>query len=147
MKLNTLSPAEGSRRNTKRKGRGTATGQGKTAGRGQDGQKSRSGGGVRLGFEGGQMPLFRRLPKRGFSNYHFKKEFAIVNVGDLNAFDENTVVTPELLLEYGFVRKQLAGIKILGEGELTKALTVKANKISKSAEEKILACGGKVEVI
>jgi large subunit ribosomal protein L15 len=147
MKLNTLSPAEGSRRNTKRKGRGTATGQGKTAGRGQDGQKSRSGGGVRLGFEGGQMPLSRRLPKRGFSNDRFKKEFAIVNVGDLNAFDENTVVTPELLLEYGFVRKRLAGIKILGEGELTKALTVKANKVSKSAEEKILACGGKVEVI
>ena len=87
------------------------------------------------------------LPKRGFSNYHFKKTFAIVNVGDLNAFNENTVVTPELLLEYGFVRKQLSGIKILGEGELTKALTVKANKISKSAEEKILACGGKVEVI
>lgn len=147
MKLNTLRPAEGSTRNTKRKGRGTATGQGKTGGRGQDGQKSRSGGHVRLGFEGGQMPLSRRLPKRGFSNYPFKKEYAIVNVGDLNAFEENTEVTPELLLEYGFVRKRLSGVKILGNGELTKALTVKTNKISKTAEEKIVAAGGKVEVI
>ena len=147
MRLNDLKPAEGARHAAKRVGRGIGSGLGKTAGRGHKGQKSRSGGGVRLGFEGGQMPLSRRLPKRGFSNYHFKKTFAIVNVGDLNAFDENTVVTPELLLEYGFVRKQLSGIKILGEGELTKALTVKANKISKSAEEKILACGGKVEVI
>ena len=147
MKLSTLRPAEGSTRNTKRKGRGTATGQGKTGGRGQDGQKSRSGGSVRLGFEGGQMPLARRLPKRGFSNYHFKKQYAIVNVGELNAFEANTVVTPELLLEYGFVRKLLAGVKVLGEGELTKPLTVKVNKISKAAEEKIKASGGKVEVI
>ena len=147
MKLNTLRPAEGSTRNTKRKGRGTATGQGKTGGRGQDGQKSRSGGGVRLGFEGGQMPLARRLPKRGFSNYKFKKQYAIVNVGELNAFEANTVVTPELLLEYGFVRKLLSGVKVLGEGELTKPLTVKVNKVSKTAEEKIKASGGKVEVI
>ena len=147
MKLHTLRPAEGSRKNTKRKGRGTATGQGKTGGRGQDGQKSRSGGGVRLGFEGGQMPLSRRMPKRGFSNYPFKKEYAIVNVGDLNDFEANTVITPELLLEYGFVRKLKDGVKILGNGEVDKALTVKANKISKAAEEKILACGGKVEVI
>ena len=93
------------------------------------------------------MPLARRLPKRGFSNYRFKKEYAIVNVGELNAFEENTVVTPELLLEYGFIRKLKAGVKILGEGDLEKALTVKANKVSKSAEEKILARGGKVEVI
>lgn len=147
MKLHTLSPAEGSRRNTKRKGRGTATGQGKTAGRGQDGQKSRSGGGVRLGFEGGQMPLSRRIPKRGFSNYPFKKHYAIVNVGELNAFEDDTVITPELLLEYGFIRKRLDGVKILGEGELEKKLTVKVNKVSKSAEEKIVARGGKVEVI
>ncbi|MQM73231.1 MAG: 50S ribosomal protein L15 [Eubacteriaceae bacterium] len=147
MKLSTLRPAEGSTRNTKRKGRGTATGQGKTGGRGQDGQKSRSGGSVRLGFEGGQMPLARRLPKRGFSNYHFKKQYAIVNVGELNAFEANTVVTPELLLEYGFVRKLLAGVKVLGEGELIKPLTVKVNKVSKTAEEKIKASGGKVEVI
>ena len=147
MKLSTLRPAEGSTRNTKRKGRGTATGQGKTGGRGQDGQKSRSVGSVRLGFEGGQMPLARRLPKRGFSNYHFKKQYAIVNVGELNAFEANTVVTPELLLEYGFVRKLLAGVKVLGEGELTKPLTVKVNKVSKTAEEKIKASGGKVEVI
>ncbi|MDD4692151.1 MAG: 50S ribosomal protein L15 [Eubacterium aggregans] len=147
MKLHTLKPAEGSRKDTKRKGRGTATGQGKTAGRGQDGQKSRSGGGVRLGFEGGQMPLARRLPKRGFSNYPFKKEYAIVNVGELNAFEENTVITPELLMEYGFVRKLKDGVKILGEGDVEKALTLKINKISKSAEEKIIAHGGKVEVI
>ena len=147
MKLHTLKPAEGSRKDTKRKGRGTATGQGKTAGRGQDGQKSRSGGGVRLGFEGGQMPLARRLPKRGFSNYPFKKEYAIVNVGELNAFEENTVITPELLMEYGFVRKLKDGVKILGEGDVEKDLTLKINKISKSAEEKIIAHGGKVEVI
>ncbi|MBQ3334081.1 MAG: 50S ribosomal protein L15 [Eubacteriaceae bacterium] len=147
MKLHTLSPAKGSRKNPKRKGRGTATGQGKTAGRGQDGQKSRSGGGVRLGFEGGQMPLSRRIPKRGFSNYPFKKEYAIVNVGELNAFDDNTEVTIDLLLEYGFIRKKLDGVKILGEGDLEKTLTVKVNKISKSAQEKIVARGGKVEVI
>ena len=147
MKLQNLTPAEGSRKDTKRNGRGTATGQGKTAGRGQDGQKSRSGGGVRLGFEGGQMPLARRLPKRGFSNYPFKKEYAIVNVGELNAFEENTVITPELLMEYGFVRKLKDGVKILGEGDVEKALTLKINKISKSAEEKIIAHGGKVEVI
>lgn len=147
MKLHTLRPAEGSRKNTKRKGRGTATGQGKTAGRGQDGQKSRSGGGVRIGFEGGQMPLARRMPKRGFSNYPFKKEYAIINVSELNVFEADTVVTPELLLEYGFVSKLKDGIKILGNGEIEKALTVKVNKISKSAAEKITAAGGKVEVL
>jgi large subunit ribosomal protein L15 len=147
MKLHTLSPAQGARKNPKRKGQGTGSGQGKTGGRGQDGQKSRSGGGVRLGFEGGQMPLFRRVPKRGFSNYPFKKEYAIVNVEDLNAFEDNTVITPELLREYGFVKKVKDGVKILGNGDLEKTLTVKAHKISKSAEEKILAHGGKVEVI
>lgn len=147
MKLHTLSPAKGSKKNTKRKGRGTATGQSKTGGRGQDGQKSRSGGGVRLGFEGGQMPLARRLPKRGFSNYPFKKEYTIVNVEALNVFDDNTVVTPELLIEKGIIRKVLSGVKILGEGELEKTLTVRVNKVSKSAEEKIVAHGGKVEVI
>lgn len=147
MKLHTLSPAPGSKKTPKRKGRGTGSGLGKTAGRGQDGQKSRSGGGVRPGFEGGQMPLARRLPKRGFSNARFKKTYAIVNVGELNAFDENTVITPELLMEYGFVRKLNDGLKILGNGEVEKAFTIKAHKISKSAEEKILAGGGKVEVI
>lgn len=147
MKLHTLRPAEGSRKDTKRKGRGTATGQGKTGGRGQDGQKSRSGGGVRIGFEGGQMPLARRMPKRGFSNYPFKKEFAIINVSELNAFEADTVVTPELLLEYGFVSKLKDGIKVLGDGEIEKALTVKVDKISKSAAEKIIAAGGKVEVL
>ena len=147
MKLHTLSPAPGSKKAPKRKGRGTGSGLGKTAGRGQDGQKSRSGGGVRPGFEGGQMPLARRLPKRGFSNARFKKTFAIVNVGDLNIFDANTVITPELLMEYGFVCKLNDGLKILGNGEVEKAFTIKAHKISKSAEEKILAGGGKVEVI
>ena len=147
MKLHTLSPAPGSKKAPKRKGRGTGSGLGKTAGRGQDGQKSRSGGGVRPGFEGGQMPLARRLPKRGFSNARFKKTFAIVNVGDLNIFDANTVITPELLMEYGFVRKLNDGLNILGNGEVEKAFTIKAHKISKSAEEKILAGGGKVEVI
>lgn len=147
MKLHTLKPAPGTNKDTKRKGRGTATGQGKTAGRGQDGQKSRSGGGVRVGFEGGQMPLARRLPKRGFSNARFKKDIAIINVAALDSFDADTVVTPELLLETGKVRKSKDGIKVLGEGEITKALTVKAQKISKTAEEKIVAAGGKVEVI
>lgn len=147
MKLHTLSPAPGSKKAPKRKGRGTGSGLGKTAGRGQDGQKSRSGGGVRPGFEGGQMPLARRLPKRGFSNARFKKTFAIVNVGDLNIFDANTVITPELLMECGLVRKLNDGLKILGNGEVEKAFTIKAHKISKSAEEKILAGGGKVEVI
>jgi len=147
MKLHTLSPAPGSKKTPKRKGRGTGSGLGKTAGRGQDGQKARSGGGVRPGFEGGQMPLARRLPKRGFSNARFKKTFSIVNVGELNVFDANTVITPELLLEYGFIRKLRDGLKILGNGEVEKAFTIKAHKISKSAEEKILAGGGKVEVI
>lgn len=147
MKLHELKPAAGSTSKKKRKGRGTATGQGKTAGRGQDGQKSRSGGGVRIGFEGGQMPLTRRLPKRGFSNAKFRKDYAIVNVEDLNVFAANTEVTPQLLREAGLVKKILTGIKVLGNGDLTVSLTVKANKISKAAEEKIVSAGGKVEVI
>jgi large subunit ribosomal protein L15 len=147
MKLHELKPADGSTHKKKRKGRGTATGQGKTAGRGQDGQKSRSGGGVRIGFEGGQMPLTRRLPKRGFSNAKFRKDFAIVNVEDLNVFAANTEVTPELLKEVGLVKKSLSGVKVLGNGDLNVSLTVKASKISKAAEEKIVSAGGKVEVV
>ncbi len=147
MRLHELKPAEGSTHKKKRKGRGTGSGLGKTAGRGQDGQKSRSGGGVRIGFEGGQMPLARRLPKRGFSNAKFKTRYAIVNVQDLNVFEKDTVVSPETLKEAGLVSKLLDGVKILGEGELNVALTVRANKISKSAEEKITSAGGKVEVI
>ena len=146
MKLHELNAPAGSNRSRKRKGRGTATGQGKTGGRGMNGQKSRSGGGVRLGFEGGQMPLYRRLPKRGFKNI-FATEYAIVNVADLNRFDANTEVTPELLVEAGVIKKTLDGVKVLGNGELEKALTVKAAKFSKSAAEKIEASGGKAEVM
>lgn len=145
MKLHELNAPAGSNRSRKRKGRGTATGQGKTGGRGMNGQKSRSGG-VRLGFEGGQMPLYRRLPKRGFKNI-FATEYAIVNVADLNRFDANTEVTPELLVEAGVIKKTLDGVKVLGNGELEKALTVKAAKFSKSAAEKIEAAGGKAEVM
>ena len=146
MKLHELNAPAGSNRSRKRKGRGTATGQGKTGGRGMNGQKSRSGGGVRLGFEGGQMPLYRRLPKRGFKNI-FATEYAIVNVADLNRFDANTEVTPELLVEAGVIKKTLDGVKVLGNGELEKALTVKAAKVSKSAAEKSEAAGGKAEVM
>ena len=146
MKLHELNAPAGSNRSRKRKGRGTATGQGKTGGRGMNGQKSRSGGGVRLGFEGGQMPLYRRLPKRGFKNI-FATEYAIVNVADLNRFDANTEVTPELLVEAGVIKKTLDGVTVLGNGELEKALTVKAAKFSKSAAEKIEAAGGKAEVM
>lgn len=147
MKLHNLRPNEGGgSKETKRLGRGTGSGQGKTAGRGQKGQNSRSGGGVRPGFEGGQMPLYRRLPKRGFTNI-FAKEIATVNVDVLNRFDDNTVVTPELLLSEGVIKNVYDGIKILGDGEINKKLTVKAHKFSKSAAEKIEAAGGKVEVI
>ncbi|MCT4662345.1 MAG: 50S ribosomal protein L15 [Tissierellales bacterium] len=147
MRLHNLKPNAGTTKNRKRLGRGTATGQGKTAGKGQDGQNARSGGGVRPGFEGGQMPLFRRLPKRGFNNSKFATVYTIVNIEDLNAFEENTEVTPELLIEAGMVKKFNDGIKILGNGELNKKLVVKAQKFSKSATEKIEAAGGKVEVI
>ena len=146
MKLHELRPAEGAVSSKKRLGRGTATGQGKTSGRGQKGQKSRSGGGVRVGFEGGQMPLYRRLPKRGFKN-PFTKEIISINVDRLNIFENGTEVTPELLLERRVVSKLLDGVKILGNGNLEKSLTVKGCKLSKSAAEKIEAAGGKVEVI
>ena len=146
MKLHELSKPIGSTKDPKRKGRGTATGQGKTAGRGMNGQNSRSGGGVRLGFEGGQMPLYRRIPKRGFKNV-FKKEWSIMNVSDLNSYEEGTVITPELLIADGKVKQVTAGVKILGDGELEKKLTVQANKFSKAAIEKIEAAGGKAEVI
>lgn len=146
MKLHELSKPIDSTKNTKRKGRGTATGQGKTGGRGMNGQNSRSGGGVRLGFEGGQMPLYRRIPKRGFTNV-FKKEWSIMNVSDLNCYEDGTEITPELLAKEGKVKQVKAGVKILGEGNLEKKLTVKANKFSKAAIEKIEAAGGKAEVI
>lgn len=146
MKLHELRPAEGTRKAPKRKGRGTASGQGKTGGRGMNGQNSRSGGGTRPGFEGGQMPLQRILPKRGFTNI-FSKEYAEVNVSALDLFENDTVVTPEMLLEKKIVRKLMDGIKVLGDGELNKKLTVKAHKFTKSAAQKIEAAGGKVEVI
>lgn len=146
MKLHELRAAEGSTKNRKRRGRGTATGQGKTGGRGMNGQKSRSGGGVRLGFEGGQMPLYRRLPKRGFTNI-FGTEYTIINVEDLNRFEAGTEVTPELLKEVGMVKQVKDGIKILGNGTLNNGLTVKAHKFTKRAIEKIEAAGGKAEVI
>ena len=146
MKLHELSKPIGSTKNTKRKCRGTATGQGKTGGRGMNGQNSRSGGGVRLGFEGGQMPLYRRIPKRGFTNV-FKKEWSIMNVSDLNCYEDGTEITPELLAKEGKVKQVKAGVKILGEGNLEKKLTVKANKFSKAAIEKIESAGGKAEVI
>ncbi len=146
MKLHELKPNPGSSKNRKRLGRGTATGQGKTAGRGMNGQKSRSGGGVRPGFEGGQMPLYRRLPKRGFTNI-FGTQFAEINVEALNKFEDGAEITPEILKSEGLIKKELDGIKVLGNGELAKKLTVKANKFSKSAVEKIEAAGGKAEVI
>jgi large subunit ribosomal protein L15 len=146
MKLHELKPAEGSRQERKRKGRGIGSGNGKTAGKGHKGQNARSGGGVRLGFEGGQTPLFRRLPKRGFTNFN-RKEYAVVNLDALNVFEVGTEVTPELLIETGLVKKELAGIKILAKGSLDKKLTVKAHKFSSAAKEAIEAAGGQTEVI
>jgi large subunit ribosomal protein L15 len=146
MKLHELQPAPGSKKTRNRVGRGIGTGNGKTSGRGHKGQGARSGGGVRPGFEGGQNPLYRRLPKRGFTNIH-RTEFAIVNLDVLNRFAAGTEVTPELLLEVGIVSNPKDGIKILGNGQLEVALTVKANKFSQSAVEKIQAAGGKSEVI
>lgn len=146
MKLHEIRPAEGHRKESKRKGRGLGSGLGKTGGRGHKGQKARSGGGVRPGFEGGQLPLYRRLPKRGFTN-HFATSYAEVNVEELEVFENGTVITPEMLKAVGIVRKELDGVKILGRGELTKSLTVKATKFSKSAEEKIKAAQGSIEVI
>lgn len=146
MKLHELKPAEGSRKVPNRVGRGIGSGNGKTAGKGHKGQNARSGGGVRLGFEGGQTPLFRRLPKRGFTNIN-RKEFAIVNLDKLAGFEAGTVVTPELLLETGVISKLNAGVKILGNGKLDVALTVKANKFSSTAKAAIEAAGGSTEVI
>lgn len=146
MKLHELSPAPGSVKETKRIGRGHGSGQGKTAGKGHKGQKARSGGGVRPGFEGGQTALARRIPKRGFNNI-FATEYATVNVSDLEKFVDGTVVDTELLKASGLVKKELDGIKVLGNGELTKNLTVKAAKFSAAAKEKIEKAGGKAEVI
>lgn len=147
MKLHELKPNEGSVQTRKRVGRGPGSGLGKTSGKGHKGQNARSGGGVRPGFEGGQLPLFRRLPKRGFNNYEFRTEYAIVNVGDLNEFKDGSVIELSNLKESGLVKKEKDGIKILGNGELTKKLTVKANKFSSTARVKIENAGGKIEVI
>lgn len=144
MKMNELKAAEGSRSLRTRRGRGLSAGRGKTSGRGQKGQKARSK--TRVGFEGGQMPLYRRIPKRGFNNIS-RKEYAVVNVERLDSFDNGTEVTPELLVESGVVKGTKAGIKILGNGKLSKKLTVKANKFSKSAQSVIEDAGGKIEVI
>ncbi|GBF12056.1 50S ribosomal protein L15 [Tepidibacillus infernus] len=146
MKLHELKPVKGARHTRKRVGRGTSSGTGKTAGRGHKGQNARSGGGVRPGFEGGQNPLYRRLPKRGFNN-PTRKEYSIINLDLLNNFEDGTVVTPELLTEKGYVKQVKDGIKVLGNGELTVKLTVKANKFSETAVKKIAAAGGTTEVI
>jgi len=146
MKLHELQPAEGSRHTRKRIGRGIGSGTGKTAGKGHKGQNARSGGGVRLGFEGGQNPLYRRLPKRGFTNIS-RKEFAIVSLDALNRFEEGTVVTPELLKETGVISALRDGVKVLANGELTVKLTVKAHKFSGAAAGKIAQVGGTTEVI
>ena len=146
MKLNELQYNEGARKDRKRVGRGHASGLGKTSGRGQKGQKSRSGGKVALGFEGGQTPLYKRIPKRGFTNFT-RKEYAIVNVESLNKFEDGATIDKKVLLESGLVSKELDGIKILGNGVLEKKLTVVANKFSKSAQTAIEQAGGKVEVI
>lgn len=147
MKLHELKPAEGARTGDRRLGRGIGSGLGKTSGKGHKGQWARSGGGVRIGFEGGQMPLARRLPKRGFDN-NWKKVYTVINLGDLEQLEEGTVVTLEYLLSEGLVSKaQPCGLKVLGDGNLTKKLTVKANKFTKSAEAKIKELGGEVEVL
>mgnify|MGYP000410433375 CR=1 FL=1 len=146
MKLHELRAVTGATKAPKRKGRGTATGQGKTAGRGMNGQKSRSGGGVRPGFEGGQMPLYRRIPKRGFTNRN-SKTIVGINVDALEVFENDAVVSVETLIEQGIVKNPRDGVKILGNGELTKKLTVQANAFSAKAAEKIEALGGKAEVI
>ena len=147
MKLHSLQPAPGAVKTRKRVGRGVGSGLGKTSGRGQKGQNSRSGGGVRIGFEGGQSPLFRRIPKRGFSNARFKTTYAVINLSDLDKFENGTTVTPELLKEMGLIKQSLDGIKVLGNGTLTKKLNVKAHKFSSVAKEQIEKLGGKAEVI
>ena len=146
MRIGELKAPKGSTKKRKRVGRGTGSGLGKTAGRGQDGQNSRSGGGTRPGFEGGQMPLARRLPKRGFANI-FSKQYVTINVGDLEIFEDGTVITAESLKELKFIKKISDGLKILGDGEISKKLTVKAVKFTKTAKQKIEAAGGVVEVI
>ena len=147
MKLHELKVNEGSRQTKKIVGRGPGSGLGKTSGKGHKGQNARSGGGVNPWFEGGQLPLYRRLPKRGFSNAKFKVEYAVINLSDLNRFEDGTVVTPELLKETGLVKNQLSGIKVLGNGKLEKKLTIKAHKFSSSAIEAIEKNGSKIEVI
>ena len=146
MKLHELSPAAGSVKEGYRKGRGPGSGNGKTAGKGHKGQNARSGGGVRPGFEGGQLPLYRKLPKRGFTN-HFAKEYAIINVSDLNKFEDGATINLETLMNAGIIRKPLCGLKVLGNGEITKKVTVEAAIFSASAKEKIEAAGGKTEVV
>lgn len=147
MKLNELQKNIGAKQAKRRVGRGPGSGLGKTSGKGEKGQNARSGGGVKAVFEGGQLPLYRRIPARGFNNAMFKIEYAVINLSDLNRFDDDTVVSPELLKELGIVKNQLAGIKVLGNGELTKKLTIKAHKFSASAIKKITAAESKYEVI
>lgn len=147
MKLHELERNPGAKQEKRRCGRGPGSGLGKTCGKGHKGQNARSGGGVRATFEGGQLPLYRRLPKRGFTNAKFKVEYAVINLSDLNRFEDGTTVTPALLKETGLVKKQLAGIKVLGDGELEKKLTIQANKFTASAIEKIEKSGSKAEVI
>ena len=147
MKLHELKPQEGSVKESYRKGRGPGSGNGKTAGKGHKGQNARSGGGVRPGFEGGQLPLYRKLPKRGFNNYRFGKKYATINVQSLNRFNDGEVVDSAALLAMGIINKAYDGVKILGEGEITKKLTVKAAVFSANAKEKIEAVGGKTEVV
>lgn len=146
MRIHELSPAEGSRKKRKRVGRGPGSGHGKTSCRGHKGQKSRSGGRARLGFEGGQMPLQRRLPKRGFNNI-FRKNYSIVNIKDLSGFEPNSNVNLESLREAGLVKKERDGIKLLGDGEISHPLIIQVNKASKTAKEKVEASGGKIEII
>ena len=146
MKLNELKPVEGARHYKKRVGRGTGSGLGKTSTRGHKGQNARSGGGVRPGFEGGQTPLFKRLPKRGFTNIN-RLEYAVVNVSDLNVFEAGSIVDLQALQQKGLVKKEYEGVKVLGNGELKVALTVKAKKFSETAKEKISAAGGSIEVL
>ena len=147
MKLNSLHPNDGATKVSKRLGRGTSSGHGKTSGKGHKGQNARSGGGVRAVFEGGQLPLYRRLPKRGFTNARFKVEYATINMTDLNKFEDGAVITPELLKEMGLVKKQLSGIKVLGNGTLEKKVNIKAHAFSAKALEQIEKLGGKAEVI
>ena len=147
MKLHELKSNEGAFKTSKRVGRGVASGHGKTSGKGHKGQNARSGGGVSAIFEGGQTPLYRRLPKRGFNNYEFQIRYAVINVSDLNRFENGTVVTPALLKETGVIKNQLDGIKVLGNGTLEKKLTIQAHKFSKTAIEKLEASGSKIEVM